>query len=72
MKGHPERCQWFESSLNVDFGAARDTNVEIWEAEVNENRYKIENLFSRSWHPGIIGTLIESVYDKVYRASIRK
>ena len=30
MEGHPERCQWLESSLNVDFGAAGDTDVQIW------------------------------------------
>ena len=59
-------------SLNVDFGATSDTDMQILEVQANKSLDKIENFFSWSWHAGIIGTLIESVYDQVYRASTRK
>ena len=50
MEGHPERCQWLESSLYVDFGATSDTEMQILEVQASKSLDEIKNFFSWSWH----------------------
>lgn len=48
--------------------AARDTDMQIWEVEVNKIVDEIEDLFSWSWHTRVVRTLIECVHNEINRA----
>ena len=51
--------------MYVDLGSARDTNVQVWEAQADKVIDKIEDFFSCGWQARIVRTLVESIHDKV-------
>jgi len=67
MERDTEKCQGLEDISNVDFWATCYTDVEIWEAKVNEIFDKIKDLFSWRWHARVIRALIECIHNEVKR-----
>jgi len=64
--------QGFEGGPDIDFWATGNANVQIVLAHDNEMLDKVEDLFSRRWHPSIVRAFIESIDDEENRALIRK
>ena len=61
------KCQWLESSLNVELGTAGDADMKMWEAKVSEVLYKRKDLSTRRRDTRRVWTLVESVQDDVNR-----
>ena len=72
MEGHAKRCQRLESSLYVDLGSTRDTDMQVGDAQANKVLEKFKDLFSCGWHAKTVGTLVESINDEVKGALTRK
>jgi hypothetical protein len=65
MKGDAQACEWFESRSYVGLGSTCDTDVQIWETQVNKILYELEDFLSWGWKTRVIWTLIECVHEKV-------
>jgi hypothetical protein len=68
VQGDTKGRQGLEGSSYIDFRATGDTYTYVAKTEANKILNKTKDLFSWSWHAGIVWTLVESINDNVDRA----
>jgi hypothetical protein len=49
VKGYGVWGQRFQDGLDIELRATGDTDVEVWEAKVNQFADELKYLFSRRW-----------------------
>src|SRR6266571_1476055 len=65
MKRNSTTSQWPKDIFDIDLRAARNTDMQVWNAQADKVLQKVKDNFSWGWHPRGVGTLVERVNNDI-------
>ena len=65
MKRDSTISKWLENSFDVNFLAASDADMQVWNMPLHKILQKAKEYRSWGWKPRDVGTLVDSVDDDV-------
>ena len=70
MKRHSMRCQRLESLFDIGLGTASYADAKIRMTRLDKVLYKVKDAIAWRYYSRGTGTLIEGIYDEIYRGLI--